>query len=138
MVDSAVSVRRFTLSVLGAFGAAALLVAGLGVYGVVAQSVAERIPEIGIRRALGAPASDVVWSVMSRTLLLAGVGTAGGVLLSLMSARLLASLVYGVGVRDPGTFLVGALVLLGVATVAAAVPATRAARTTGLVLLGKN
>jgi len=55
-----------------------------------------------------------------------------------MSARLLASLVYGVGVRDPGTFLVSALVLLGVATVAAAVPATRAARTTGLVALGRN
>jgi len=109
-VDRAVSVRRFTLSVLGVFGAAALLVAALGIYGVVAHSVAERIPEIGIRRALGAPAADVVWSVMSRTLLLAGVGTVGGVLLSLMSARLLASLVYGVDVRDPGTFLVSALV----------------------------
>jgi ABC-type antimicrobial peptide transport system permease subunit len=100
--------------------------------------VAERIPEIGIRRALGAPASDVVWGVMSRTLVLAGVGTVGGALLSLLSARLLASLLYGVSARDPGTYVVSALVLLGVATAAAVVPATRAARTTGLVALGKS
>ncbi len=138
IVDSSVSARRFTLSVLAAFGAAALLVAGLGIYGVVAHSVAERTPEIGIRRALGASSSHVVWGVMSRTLLLAGVGTLGGIALSLLSARLLASLVYGVGVRDPGTFMIGALLLLAVATMAAAVPATRAARTRGLVALGKG
>lgn len=137
-VDRAVSARRFTLAVLGAFGVAALLVAGLGIYGVVAHSVAERIPEIGIRRALGAPASGVVVSVMSRTLALAGAGTIAGVSLALAGARLLASLVYGVGVRDPGTFAVGVLVLLGVAAAAAAMPAARAARTSGLVALGRR
>lgn len=137
-VDRAVSARRFTLSVLAAFGAAALLVAGLGIYGVVAHAVAERVPEIGIRRALGASAPGVVWTVMSRTLLLAGAGTAAGALLALVSARLLAALVYGVGVRDPGTFAVSILVLLTVAVCAALVPATRAARTPGLVALGRD
>ena len=80
-VDRALSARRFTLGVLSTYGLAALLLAGLGIYGVLAQSVAERTPEIGIRMALGASAPMVVWSVLGRTLLLAGVGiVTGGVL----------------------------------------------------------
>jgi predicted permease len=134
-VDRALSARRFTLAVIGAFGAAALLLAGLGIYGVLAHSVAERAPEMGIRLALGASAPALVWSVMARTLVLAGMGTVAGALLSLMSARLLGSLVYGVAATDPATFLAGALILLGVAAVAGVVPATRAARTRGLAAL---
>lgn len=134
-VDRAVSARRFTLGVLGAFGAAALLLAGLGIYGVLAQSVSERRAEIGIRMALGASAPSVVRSVMGRTLTLAIVGIAVGAVLSLGSARLLGSLLYGVSATDPATFLGMALTLLLVAAAAGGLPAARAARTRGVRVL---
>jgi predicted permease len=134
-VDRSVSARRFTLGILSAFGAAALLLAGLGIYGVLAQSVAERKAEIGIRMALGASAQDIVRSVVGRTLWLAGAGIAAGAALSLGSARLLSSLLYGVSATDPGTFATMAMVLLLVAVAGAAVPATRAARTRGTAVL---
>ncbi len=130
-VDHATSARRFTLSILGAYGLAALLLAGLGIYGVLAQSVAERIPEIGIRMALGASAREVAWSVMGRTIILAGIGTAAGALLSLWSGRLLASLLFGIKPTDPLTFLGMAGILLLVAGSAGLLPALRAARTRG-------
>ncbi len=87
-VDRAVSARRFTLGILAAFGVAALLLAGLGIYGVLAHSVAERTPEIGIRMALGASAGGVVRSVLGRTLALAAMGIVAGALLSLVGGRL--------------------------------------------------
>ena len=130
-VDRAVSARRFTLAILGAYGMAALLLAGLGIYGVLAQSVAERTPEIGIRIALGASAGKVAWSVMGRTLFLAALGIGAGAVLSVWCVRLVASLLYGVQATDPLTFMGMALVLLAVAAVAGLVPATRAARTRG-------
>lgn len=80
---------------LSAFGAAAPVLAGLGIYGVLACSVAERTPELRIRIALGASAPDVVWSVLGRTLLLAGIGTLAGAVLSLLGTRLLESLLQG-------------------------------------------
>ena len=128
-VDRAVSARRFTLGILGAYGIAALLLAGLGIYGVLAQSVSERTPEIGIRIALGASAGRVAWSVMGRTLFLAALGIGAGAMLSVWCVRLVASL------RCPGhrpCHLLGmAVILLAVAAVAGLLPATRAARTTG-------
>jgi len=130
-VDRAVSARRFTLGILTAYGVAALLLAGLGIYGVLAQSVAERRPEIGIRMALGASARGVAWSVMGRTLLLAGLGIGAGALLSVWSVRLVTTLLFGVGPSDPLTFLGMATILLAVAAVAGLLPATRAARTRG-------
>jgi predicted permease len=132
LVDRAMTARRFTLGVLGAFGAAALLLAGLGIYGVLAHSVAERTPEIGIRMALGASAPDVVRGVLGRTLVLAGTGIALGAALSLASARLVASLLFGVAAGDPVSYVWGGLALLVVAGGAAALPALRAARTTGI------
>lgn len=134
-VDRAVSARRFTLLVLAAFGAAALLLAALGIYGVVAHSVAQRTAEIGIRMALGASAAGVFGSVLRRTLLLAGLGVAAGVLLSLLGTRLLESLLYGVSATDPSTFAAIALGLLAVAAAAGAVPAARAAHTRAWVAL---
>ncbi|MBW3552673.1 MAG: ABC transporter permease [Gemmatimonadetes bacterium] len=134
-VQRAVSARRFTLGVLSAFGAAALLLAGLGIYGVLAQSVAERRAEIGIRMALGASTPAVVRSVMGRTLVLAAGGIAVGAVLSLGSTRLLGSLLYGVSATDPATFLGMALILLLVAAVAGGLPAARAARTRGVRVL---
>ncbi len=132
LVDESMSARRFTLTILGAFGAAALLLAGLGIYGVLAYSVAERTPEIGIRMALGASAGGVVWSVLGRTLALTAVGIAVGAALSLGGGRLVGSLLFGVRATDPMTFVGMGLVLLAVAGLAGAIPALRAARTTGV------
>jgi ABC-type antimicrobial peptide transport system permease subunit len=130
-VDRAVSARRFTLGILGAYGIVALLLAGLGIYGVLAQSVSERTPEIGIRIALGASAGKVAWSVMGRTLFLAAMGIGAGALLSVWCVKLVASLLYGVQATDPFTFGAMAVVLLSVAAVAGLLPAARAARTRG-------
>lgn len=134
-VDRAVSARRFTLGILTAYGAAALLLAALGIYGVLAQSVAERAPEIAIRRALGASAPGVVGGILGHTLVLAGTGIAVGAVTSLGVTRLVASMLYGVGATDPVTFIVMALVLLCVAVAAAMLPALRAAHTRALEAL---
>lgn len=134
-VERAVSARRFTLTILTTYGAAALLLAALGVYGVLAQAVAERKSEIGIRMALGASSSGIVASVMRRTLLLASVGIAVGAALSLLSARMLESLLFQVSARDPATFGGTALVLLVVAALAGAIPAMRAGRVRGVAAL---
>lgn len=131
-VDRAVSARRFTLGMLTAYGVAALLLAGLGIYGVLAQTVAERTPEIGIRIALGASATKVAWSVMGRTFLLAALGIGAGAVLSVWSGRLVASFLFGVGATDPFTFGSMALILLAVAAAAGILPAARAARTRGV------
>jgi predicted permease len=127
-VDRALATRRFTLAVLSAFALAALLLAGLGIYGVLAHSVAERRREIGIRMALGASSARVMRGVMGRTLLLAGTGVAVGALLALWTARLLGSLLFGVNATDPRTFAATAMVVVLVAAAAALLPARRAAR----------
>lgn len=131
-VDDAVSPRRFTLSILAAYGSVALLLAGLGIYGVLAQSVAERRPELGIRMALGATSGEILRSVLGRTLTLAGIGIAVGALLSLWGGRFLQSMLYGVEATDPLTFLGMAVVLLAVAAAAGGLPAWRAASTRGI------
>jgi len=134
-VNRAVSARRFTLGILTAYGVAALLLAGLGIYGVLAQTVAERTPEIGIRMALGATPGSVVGNVLGRTLVLTGVGIGVGTLLSLWSGRLMGSLLFGVHATDPLTYVGMALVLLVVAGAAGAFPARRAARARGVQAL---
>jgi predicted permease len=128
-VRGAVSGRRFAVGVLSAFAAAALLLAALGIYGVLSQTVAERKQEIGIRMALGAAPPDIVRGVMNRMLLLTAGGIAAGWGISVSISRLLGSLLFDVAPLDPGSFLGTALVLLGVAALAAGLPARRAAST---------
>jgi predicted permease len=128
-VDDALATRRFTLAVLAAFAGAAVLLAGLGIYGVLAHAVAERRREIGIRMALGASTQRIMGGVLGRTLLLAGIGVAAGTVLSLWATRLLGSLLFGVGAADPTTFAGMVVVLMLVATCAALAPARRAVRT---------
>lgn len=134
-VQRAVSARRFTLAVLATYGMAALLLAGLGIYGVLAQSVAERRPEIGIRMALGASAGNVIRDVVGRTLALTLLGIAGGTVLSIWSARFMESLLFGVNSHDPATYGSMVLILLGVAVLASLLPAMRAAGTRGAGVL---
>jgi len=134
-VDQSVSARSFTLWILSGYGAVALLLAALGIYGVLAQSVAERAPEIGIRRALGATAPAVVKSVLGRTLFLAGLGIVTGGLASLWVGKLLATLLFGVGATDPITYVGMGGILLAVAALAGLVPAVRAVRVRGISAL---
>ncbi len=129
------AIRRFALAVFQAFGGVALLLAALGIYGVLATSVTERSREIGIRSALGASRRILLGAVVGQalgiTLLGMGVGAGGALLLT----GLLRSLLFGVSPADPVTFGVVGMVLLGVALVAASVPAWRAARVDPAVVL---
>jgi predicted permease len=120
--------RRFTMLLLGAFAAVTLLLAVLGVYGVLSYGVAQRRGEIGVRMALGARPSSVQRLVMGQGLALAGAGLALGIGGSLALTRLLRGLLFGVTPTDAATFVVAPLLLLLTAVVASYLPARRASR----------
>jgi predicted permease len=121
--------QRFFGRTMGAFAAAALALACLGVYGVLAYAVTRRSQEVGVRMALGARPSDVLALFLRRALLLAASGAVLGVLLALGAAQLLSSVVYGVEAVDPAMITAMAALLVGSALVAGVLPARRAART---------
>lgn len=135
VVDRAVSPRRFILLVLGGFAATALVLAALGIYAVVSYSVSQRIPEIGIRMALGESAGRVQRRVVGRTLLLAGTGVVLGAALSFSASRLMHSLLYGVEPTDLVTLAGVAAILLLVSLLAGYLPARRASAVDPLVAL---
>ncbi len=126
LVDKAVSPRRFVATLLGGFAAFALLLASLGIYGVVSYSVNQRTQEIGIRMALGASAGDLQADIVLHTLRLAAVGMMIGAAGSWALARVLGGLLYGVTSNDPATFAGMLLVLTSVAAAAGYLPARRA------------
>ena len=128
LIESAVSPRRFILLLLGVFAMTALLLASLGIYGVLSYAVSQQAREIGIRMALGASARLVQWRVVKKTLTLAGLGILLGWLGSLMMTRSIASLLYGVEPADPATFALTVLVLLAISGLAAYLPSRRASR----------
>jgi putative ABC transport system permease protein len=128
IVDHAVSPRRFVVLLLGSFAALALVLAALGIYGVVSYSVSQRTQEIGIRMALGASAGHVQMSVVRQTLLLAIGGSVLGVVGSLVVSRLIASLLFGVQPGDAVTFAAMIGTLTFVAGLAGYLPARRASR----------
>lgn len=135
LIDRSVSPRRFILVLLGAFAATALLLAALGLYGVLAYSVTQRTPEIGIRMALGESARRVQGRVMARTLALAGTGVAIGSVGAFAASRMIGSLLYGVEPTDALSYAGMAGVLLLAAALAGYLPARRAARTEPMVAL---
>ncbi|HJR35047.1 MAG TPA: ABC transporter permease, partial [Gemmatimonadales bacterium] len=110
------------------FGGLALVVAAVGLYGVIAYSVTQRTHEMGVRAALGAKRGDLLRLVMGEGLRITVVGIVLGAAASLAAGRFLASLLFGVTASDPGTFILVAVVLLGVAGLASVIPAWRAAR----------
>jgi putative ABC transport system permease protein len=120
---------------IGAFGALALLLAAIGLYGVVAYTVAQRTREVGVRVALGAGVGDVVRMVLGGGMRLAAVGVALGALAAAAVAQLLSSLLYGVSSVDPLAYVGGATLLLLVAFLANLIPARRAARVDPMVAL---
>jgi predicted permease len=128
LVDKAVSPRRFVVLLLGGFALFALLLASLGIYGVVSYGVSQRTQEIGIRMALGASASSLQARIIGQTLGLAAVGMLVGAGASLVLARALGGLLFGVTATDPLTFLGMPVVLAVVAAIAGYLPARRASR----------
>jgi putative ABC transport system permease protein len=128
IVDDALGEPRFRSLLIGGFAALALLLSALGIWGVVAWSVAQRTQEIGVRMALGARADDVVRHVVAQGMVPAAGGVVVGLVLALALGRTLAGLLFGIGASDPVTFAAVALVLLGVAFLASFAPARRAAR----------
>jgi putative ABC transport system permease protein len=131
----ALSPQRFNALVLGIFAGVALILAGVGVYGVMAYSVTRRTHEIGIRIALGAQQRDVIRLVLRRGAALSLVGIALGLAGALALTRFLSNLLYGVTVRDPLTFIGVSLILISVALMATYIPALRATKVDPMVAL---
>lgn len=127
--------RRFAMVLLITFGAVALALAAAGLYGVLRYSVTQRAREIGIRVAMGARPVGILRKILWEGLCLTLMGIGGGVVLTLLAARLMASLVYHVKTWDPSTVLVGGALLAVVAVAACGPPALRAARTDPLAVL---
>jgi putative ABC transport system permease protein len=127
--------RRFTTLLLGLFSVVALALAAIGIYGVIAYSTAQRVQEIGIRMALGASRTSVLTSVLKEAVVIGLAGLGLGIAAALALTRFLSGLLFGVGTRDPVTFVALPVALLVVAVLAALIPATRAVRVSPLVAL---
>ena len=127
-VDDSLAQDRLVAMLAGFFGALALLLAGLGLYGVTSYAVNRRRTEIGIRMALGAAPRLVVRLVLVRVSFLVGLGLVAGGAISLWASAFVAPLVYGLGPRDPATLISSAIVLAAIGVLAGWVPAYRASR----------
>ena len=126
---------RVAAIILGSFGLMALMLAAIGIYGVMSYVVAGRIREIGVRMALGAQRRDVLRLIISQGMMLAFMGLVAGVLLAFLASRMLTSRLYGVSSSDPMTYTGVALLLAVVALLACYIPARRATRVDPMVAL---
>jgi ABC-type antimicrobial peptide transport system permease subunit len=125
-IDRSLGAERLFASLMSAFGAMAMILAAIGLYGVMAFAVTRRTPEIGIRIALGAQRGDVQWMVLRQSLAMALWGIAVGVPGALALARLVRTLLYGVEPGDPASVAGAVMVIAAVAGLAAWIPARRA------------
>jgi len=135
IVSSTLTSRRFLLALLGTFAAIALLLASVGIYGVISYSVSQRTREIGIRMALGAKRGDILKSIVGQGATLAMAGIALGIVASFFLTRFISSLLFGVGSTDPITFSGVAIALGLVAVLASLLPALRGSRSDPLAAL---
>jgi putative ABC transport system permease protein len=135
-LSSSVAGRRFQMLLLGVFAAVALVIAAVGIYGVVSYAVSQQTHEIGIRMALGATVGDVLGLFIRQGMTLAAVGIAIGLAGAWALTRIMKGLLFGVSATDPLTFVVSALLLTVVAALACYLPARRAAKVDTIVALG--
>ena len=135
VLAGSVAQRRFSMSLLGAFSGLALLMAAIGLYGVLSYSVSQRMHEMGLRMALGASARDLMRLVVGQGIRVALAGVAVGLAASFAATRLLAGMLFGVSPLDPLTFTAVAVVLLAAAFLASFIPARRATKVDPMVAL---
>jgi putative ABC transport system permease protein len=135
VVDASVAQPKLTMQFVGIFAGFALLLAAIGIYGLIAYTVSARNQEMGIRVALGARPADILRLVVGQGMRLTGIGVVVGVIVSLVLTRLLASLLFGVRASDPLVFGGAAFILAGAAFVACYIPARRATRVDPIVVL---
>ncbi len=134
-VSSSVGAQKFYASLIGIFAAVALVLAAVGLYGVIAYAVSQRTHELGVRVALGATADHISRMVIREGLALTAIGVAIGTAGALLMGRIVASLLFGVSARDPLTLVAVAVMLAVIATVASWLPARRAARVDPLIAI---
>jgi putative ABC transport system permease protein len=135
VIDQSLTGQRTEARLLGLLGGLALLLAAIGLYGVVAYSVAQRTREIGIRVALGAAPKQLIALILSQGMAIVAVGVVLGVGAALVMTRFIDSLLFGVGAADPITFIFTALILTAVALLANLIPAVKASRVDPVVAL---
>ncbi|MEY2394757.1 MAG: putative transport system permease protein, partial [Acidobacteriaceae bacterium] len=138
VLDASLASRRFSANLVVGFAGGALLLASIGIYGLLAYMVGQRSREIGLRLALGAQRADVLRLVLKKGVVLAGLGIVTGVIFSASTASMMASLLYGVRPHDPAVFLIVPLLLLAVAALASYLPARRATKVDPIVALRES
>jgi putative ABC transport system permease protein len=138
VVANSLGTRRVSMQLFTVFGCAALLLAAVGIYGVMAYSVTQRTQEIGIRMALGAQKSDILGLVVRQGMTLALIGVIAGLAGAFALTRVIANLLFGVGASDPLTFIAISLLLIFVCLIACYLPARRAARLNPTIALAEN
>jgi ABC-type antimicrobial peptide transport system permease subunit len=137
-IDRSLTPRRTPMTLLALFGGLALVLSAIGVYGVLAFSVAQRVREFGVRQALGAPRGSILSLVLAQGMATTAIGLALGFGLSLILSRYMQSMLFTVGPHDPAVFLVVSAVLTIVAAAACYVPARRATRVDPMVALRES
>jgi len=135
VLAASVAQRRFSMSLLGGFAVLALLMAAIGLYGVLSYSVSQRMHEMGLRMALGANARDLMRLVVGQGIRVALAGVTAGLLASVAATRLLVGMLFAVSPLDPLTFMVVAVVLVAAALLASFIPARRATKVDPMVAL---
>lgn len=135
VVDGSVSSRRLTMVLLSTFATLAIVLAAIGIYGVISYMVAQRTHEIGVRMALGAQRHDVLRLILGHGMVLATIGIGLGVTASLALTRVLSTLLFGVSSTDPSTFLAVSLLLATVALIAGYIPGRRATKVDPIIAL---
>jgi len=138
VISDSIGPRRISVVLLGVFAGVALLLASVGIYGVMSYLVVQRTHEIGVRMALGAQARDVLALVVGHALKLVGIGTGIGLVLALISTPALSALLYGIGAFDLATFVLVTVVLATIALLASYIPALRASHADPMIAIGHN
>ena len=135
VLDRSLASRRSSADLVGGFAGVALVLASIGIYGLLVFMVGQRSREIGLRMALGARPADILKLIVTKGVVLAGVGIIAGVILSAATASMMARLLYGIRPHDPAVFVVVPLLLFAVAVLASYVPDWRATKVDSMTAL---